>query len=242
MARTRLEYEDKVQQEEIRRAALEAQLQAVIPDTPSHINQQTPRDRGTQSSNQGSQISRHSHRIHRTPTNSVAAWLAQTAGAFGGPPPSPGVLEGAVGYAANVLASKRDHGDGNHQVHRSRRHQDSSNRQSRHHPPSVTPSQSTVTTITRGLGTIQNVAPDAIYWGSNVVNAGTAEYLEQGQSTVGSNISRGPRSTADLGAVGNIPTLPPHPSWVMGQSIGSLSQGPVSGAAGYYPEEVNQFK
>ena len=32
LARTRLEYEDRVQQEEIRRAALEAQLQTVIPD------------------------------------------------------------------------------------------------------------------------------------------------------------------------------------------------------------------
>ena len=54
LARTRLEYEDRVQQEEIRRATLEAQLQTVIPDTPSNINQQTPRDRGTQSSDHGS--------------------------------------------------------------------------------------------------------------------------------------------------------------------------------------------
>ena len=60
LARTRLEYEDRVRQEEIRRTALEAQLQAVVPDTPSNINQQTPRDRGTPSSDHGSQTSRHS--------------------------------------------------------------------------------------------------------------------------------------------------------------------------------------
>ena len=146
-----------------------------------------------------------------------------------------------MGYAANVPTSQGDHGEGDHWVHRSHRHQDSSTRQSRHHPPSVTPSQSTVTTITRGLGTIHNVAPDAIYRGSNAANAGAAEYFDQGQSTGGSNISRGPGSTADLGAVGNIPTLPPHPSRVLGQSIGSISQGPVSGGAGYYPEEVNRL-
>ena len=146
-----------------------------------------------------------------------------------------------MGYAANVPTSQGDHGEGNHRVHRSHRHRDSSTRQSRHCPPSVTPSQSTVTTITRGLGTIHNVAPDAIYRGSNAANAGAAEYFDQGQSTGGSNISRGPGSTADLGAVGNIPTLPPHPSRVLGQSIGSISQGPVSGGAGYYPEEVNRL-
>ena len=241
LARTWLEYEDRVRQEEVRRAALEAQLQAVIPDPPSNVNQQTPRDRGTRSSDHGSQTSRHSRRVCRTPTNSVAARLAQTTGAVGGPPPSPGVLEGAVGYAANDPTSQADHGDGNHQVHRSHRPRDSSNHQSRHSPPSVTPSQSTVTTITRGLGTIHNVAPDAIYRGSNAANAGAAEYFDQGQSTGGSNISRGPGSTADLGAVGNIPTLPPHPSRVMGQSIGSISQGPVSGVAGFYPEEVNRL-
>ena len=61
LARTRLEYEDRVRQEEIRRVALEAQLQAVIPATPSNITQQTPRDRGNQSSNHGSRTSRHSH-------------------------------------------------------------------------------------------------------------------------------------------------------------------------------------
>ena len=138
-----------------------------------------------------------------------------------------------MGYTYNVPISQ-----GNHQVHRSHRHWDSSNHQSRHHPPSVTPSQSTVTTITRGLGTIHNVAPDAIYRGSNAANAGAAEYFEQGQSTGGSNITRGPGSNAD---VRNIPTLPSHPSWVMGQSIRSLSQRPVSGVAGYYPEEVNRL-
>ena len=143
-----------------------------------------------------------------------------------------------MGYTANVLISQGDPGEGNHWVHRSHRHRDSSNHQFRHHPPSVTPSQSTVTTITRGLGTIHIVAPDAIYWGSNAANAGAAEYFEQGQSTGGSNVSRGPGSNAD---VGNIPTLPPHPSRVMGQSIRSLSQGPVSGVAGYYPEEVNRL-
>ena len=63
LARTRLEYEDRVRQEEIRRVALEAQLQTVIPATPSNITQQTPRDRGNQSSDHGSQSSRHSCRI-----------------------------------------------------------------------------------------------------------------------------------------------------------------------------------
>ena len=108
MARTRLEYEDRVRQEEIRRVALEAQLQTVIPATPSNITQQTPRDRGNQSSDHGSQTSHHSHRIHRTPTNSVAAQLAQTAGATGGPSPSVGSLEGAVGYT-NVPNSHGNH-------------------------------------------------------------------------------------------------------------------------------------
>ena len=77
LARTRLEYEDRVRQEEIRRVTLEAQLQTVIPATPSNITQQTPRDRGNQSSDHGSRSSRHSRRICRTPTNSVAARLAQ---------------------------------------------------------------------------------------------------------------------------------------------------------------------
>ena len=73
LARTQLEYEDRVQQEEIRRVALEAQLQTVIPATPSNITQQTPRDRGNQSSDHWSRSSRHSRRICRTSTNSVAA-------------------------------------------------------------------------------------------------------------------------------------------------------------------------
>ena len=60
LARTRLEYEDRVRQEEIRRAALEVQLQTVIPATLSNITQQTPRDRGNQSSDHGSRTSRHS--------------------------------------------------------------------------------------------------------------------------------------------------------------------------------------
>ena len=77
LARTRLEYEDRVRQEEVRRAALEAQLLAVVPDPTSNMNQQTPRDRGTHSSGHGSRTSRHSRRIRRTPTNSVAARLAQ---------------------------------------------------------------------------------------------------------------------------------------------------------------------
>ena len=133
LARTRLEYQDRVRQEEIRRAALEAQLQTVVPDTPSNINQQTPRDSGTQSSDHGSQTSRHSRRIRRTPTNSVAVQLAQTAGATGGPSPSVESLEGAVGYT-NVSNSHGNHQGENHQdwgpqdhgYHRSR---DPSNRQ-----------------------------------------------------------------------------------------------------------------
>ena len=145
MARSRLEYEDRVRQEEIRRTALEAQLQAVVPDTPSNINQQTPRDRGTQSSNQGSQTSRHSHRIHRTPTSSVAARLAQTAGATGGPSPSVGSLEGAVGYT-NVSNSHGNHQgehhlDGGHRDHGYHRRRNPSNHKTQRLPPSGPPRQ-----------------------------------------------------------------------------------------------------
>ena len=45
----------------------------------------------------------------------------------------------------------------------------------------------------------------------------------------------------DLGAVGNTPVPPPHPSRVMGQSTGSLSLGPGSGENEYYPEEINRL-
>ena len=249
LARTRLEYEDRVRQEEIRRATLEAQLQTVIPATPSNITQQTPRDRGNQSSDHGSRTSRHSRRIHRTPTNSVAARLAQTAGATGGPSPSLGSLEGAVGYT-NVPNSHGNHQgeghrDGGHRDHGYHRRRDPSNRQTRQQPPSGPPSQNlppsappSVSTITRGMETIRNVAPDAVYRGSHAVDPG-AQYFAQGQPTGGSNVGANLGSNMDLGAVGNAPVPPPRPSRVMGQSTGSLSLGLGSGENDYYPEEIN---
>ena len=211
MARTWLEYEDRVRQEEIRRAALEVQLQTVIPATPSNITQQTPRDRGNQSSNHVSQTSRHSRRICRIPTNSVAARLAQTAGATGGPP-SVGSLEGAVGYT-NVPNSHGNHQgeghqDGGHQDHGYHRRRDPSNRQTRQQPPSGPPSQNlppsappSVSNITQGMETICNVAPDVVYRGSHAVDPG-AQYFAQGQPTGGSNVDANLGSNMDLGAVG----------------------------------------
>ena len=103
------------------------------PATPSNITQQTPRDRGNQSSSHGSRTSRHSRRICRTPTNSVAARLAQTAGATGGPSPSMGSLEGAAGYT-NVPNSHGNHQgeghqDGGHRDHGYHWRRDPSNRQ-----------------------------------------------------------------------------------------------------------------
>ena len=251
LARTRLEYEDRVRQEEIRRAALEAQLQAVVPDTPSNINQQTPRDRGTQSSDHGSRTSHHSRRIRRTPTNSVAARLAQMVGATGGPSPSLGSLEGAVGYT-NVPNSHGNHRgegrrDGGHRDHGYHSRRDPSNRPSQQQPPSGPPSQNrppsappSVSTITRGMETIRNVAPDAVYRGSHAVDPG-AQYFAQRQPTGGSNVGANQGSNMDLGAVGNAPVPPPRPSRVMGQSMGSLSLGPGSGENEYYPEEVNRL-
>ena len=160
-----------------------------------------------------------------------------------------GSLEGAVGYT-NVPNSHGNHQgegrrDGGHQDHGYHRRRDPSNHQSQQQPPSGPPSQNrpnsappSVSTITQGMETIRNVAPDAVYWGSHVVDAG-AQYFAQRQPTGGSNIGANLGSNMDLGAVGNAPVPPPHPSRVMGQSMGSLSLGPGSGENEYYPEEVN---
>ena len=60
LAKTRLEYEDRVRREQAKRIALEAQLQA-IPNTSMDSNpHSTPQGRGTQPNNQGSRSSRHS--------------------------------------------------------------------------------------------------------------------------------------------------------------------------------------
>ena len=58
------------------------------------ILQPTPRDRGTWSSTHGSRSSRHSR---RAPSDTVAAWLAQTAGFIAGHSPAQRSIEGAVG-------------------------------------------------------------------------------------------------------------------------------------------------
>ena len=88
------------------------------------------------------------------------------------------------------------------------------------------------------METICNVAPDAVYWGSHVIDL-DAQYFAQGQPTGGSNVGANLGSNMHLGAVGNAPVPPLQPSQVMGQSVGSLSQGPWSGENQYYPEEIN---
>ena len=160
-----------------------------------------------------------------------------------------GSLEGAVGYT-NVPNSHGNHQgehhlDGGHRDHGYHRRRDPSNHQIRQLPPSGPPSQNlppsalpSVSTITWGMETIRNVAPDAVYRGSHVVDPG-AQYFAQGQPTGGSNVGANLGSNVDLGAMGNTPVQPPCPSQVMGQSMGSLSLGPGSGENEYYPEEVN---
>ena len=75
---------------------MEDQLRA-IPPTPQNVNPQpTPRDRGTRSSTHGSWSSHHSR---RAPSDTVAARLAQTAGAIAGHSPAQRSMEGAVGQA-----------------------------------------------------------------------------------------------------------------------------------------------
>ena len=87
LAKTHLEYEDRVRWEQAKRIAVEAQLQA-IPHTSMDSNpRSTPQGRGTQPNNQGSRSSRHSQ---RAPSNTVAGRLAQAAGAGS-------AAEGAVG-------------------------------------------------------------------------------------------------------------------------------------------------
>ena len=68
-----------------------------------------------------------------------------------------------------------------------------------------------MSTITRGMETIHNVAPDAVYWGSHAVDPG-APYFAQGQPVGGSNVGANLGSNVDLGAMGNTPAPPPHPS------------------------------
>ena len=162
-----------------------------------------------------------------------------------------GSLEGAVGYT-NVPNSHGNHQgeghqDGSHRDHGYHRRRDPSNRQTRQLPPPGPPSQNlppsappSVSTITRGMETIRNVAPDAVYRGAHAVDSG-AQYFAQGQPTGGSNVGANLGSNMDLGAVGNAPVLPPCPSRVMGQSTGSLSLGLGSGENDYYPEEINRL-
>ena len=59
LVKVHLKYEDRVWQEEAKRIALEAQLQA-IPNRSMDSNHSIPRDRGTRYNNQGSRSSRHS--------------------------------------------------------------------------------------------------------------------------------------------------------------------------------------
>ena len=94
-----------------------------------------------------------------------------------------GSLEGAVGYT-NVPNSHGNqqgecHLDGGHRDHGYHRRRDPSNHQTQQLPPSGPPSQNlppsappSVSTITRGMETIRNVAPDAVYWGSHAVDPG----------------------------------------------------------------------
>ena len=88
-----------------------------------------------------------------------------------------GSLEGAVGYTSvpNSHGNQQGEGhqDGGHWDHRYHRRRDPSNRQTRQQPPSGPPIQNlppsappSVSTITRGMETIRNVAPDAAYRGS----------------------------------------------------------------------------
>ena len=93
-----------------------------------------------------------------------------------------GSLEGAVGYT-NVPNSHGNHQgerhlDGDHRDHGYHR-RDPSNHQTRQLPPSGPPSQNlppsappSVSTITRGMETIHNVAPDAVYQRSDEVDPG----------------------------------------------------------------------
>ena len=127
------------------------------------------------------------------------------------------------------------------------RRRDPSNHQTQQQPPSGPPSQNlppsappSVSTITWGMETICNVAPDAVYRGSHAVDPG-APYFAHGQPVRGSNVGAYLGSNMDFGAVGNTPVPPPHPSRVMGQSTGSVFLGPGSGENEYYPEEVNQL-
>ena len=150
-----------------------------------------------------------------------------------------GSLEGAVGYT-NVPNSHGNHQgeghqDGGHWDHGYHRRRDPSNCQTRQLPPAGPPSQNlppsappSVSTITWGMETIHNVAPDAVYRGAHAVDPG-AQYIAKGQPTGGSNVGANLGSNMDLGAVGNAPVPPPRPSRIMGQSTGSLSLGLGSG-------------
>ena len=150
-----------------------------------------------------------------------------------------GSLEGAVGYTngpnSHGNGQGEGHRDGGHRDRGYHRRRDPSNRQTQQLPPSGPTSQNlppsappSVSTITRGMETIRNVAPDAVYQGSHAVDPG-AQYFAQGQPTGGSNVGANLGSNVDLGAMGNTPVPPPHPSQVTGQSTGSLSLGPGVG-------------
>ena len=195
MAKTRLEYEDRVHWEQAKRIALEAQLQA-IPNTSMDSNpHSTPQGRGTQPNNQGSQSSCHSQ---RAPSNTVAGRLAKAAGAGS-------AAEGTVGPT-----SHRGHRD-----QRSQRKPESSRSQPRHPPQSAPPSDNTIHRITDA---IHDHAPHGGYQHPEVPDAGN-EYFGQPQG--GSSADNMLRSTTNLGAVGNAPNVPPPPIQPRDQISGS---------------------